>query len=78
MDTDSFYVDVLGWLGFTLILTGYFLNAKKKIVCFPVWAAGNITHIIYGYILSAYPIMAMSFFILGMNLYGYLNWVRKR
>ena len=30
--------------------------------------------ILFGYFLNAIPIMAMSVFILGMNLYGYKNW----
>ena len=43
-----------------------------------IWQCnGNIAHIIYGYILGAYPIIAMSFFILGINLYGYINWSRN-
>ena len=77
MMSESIYIESLGWLGFSLILIGYFLNAKKQIICFPIWALGNICHIIYGYILGAYPIMAMSFFILGINLYGYINWSRN-
>tara|TARA_Y100001970_G_scaffold110301_1_gene137770 strand:- start:909 stop:1139 length:231 start_codon:yes stop_codon:yes gene_type:complete len=70
------YIDILGWLGFLLILVGYYLNAQKQIICFPIWAIGNIIYIIYGFILNAFPIMAMSIFVLGMNVYGYKNWVR--
>ena len=73
---EVFYIDILGWLGFLLILVGYYLNAQKKIICFPIWAVGNIIYIIYGFILNAFPIMAMSIFVLGMNVYGYKNWVR--
>lgn len=67
-------IEVLGWIGFLFILFGYFLNAKKNIKCFYVWAFGNILYFSYGYFLNAIPIMAMSIFILGMNLYGYKNW----
>ena len=73
---EDFYIDILGWLGFLLILVGYYLNAQKQIICFPIWAIGNIIYIIYGFILNAFPIMAMSIFVLGMNVYGYKNWVR--
>tara|TARA_B100001113_G_scaffold65483_1_gene50305 strand:+ start:1604 stop:1834 length:231 start_codon:yes stop_codon:yes gene_type:complete len=73
---EVFYIDILGWLGFLLILVGYYLNAQKQIICFPIWAIGNIIYIIYGFILNAFPIMAMSIFVLGMNVYGYKNWVR--
>tara|TARA_B100001250_G_scaffold248871_1_gene213970 strand:+ start:351 stop:581 length:231 start_codon:yes stop_codon:yes gene_type:complete len=73
---EDFYIDILGWLGFLLILVGYYLNAQKQIICFPIWAIGNIIYIIYGFILNAFPIMAMSIFVLGMNVYGYKNWVK--
>ena len=73
---ENFYIDILGWLGFLLILVGYYLNAQKQIICFPIWAIGNIIYIIYGFILNAFPIMAMSIFVLGMNVYGYKNWVK--
>jgi len=73
---EVFYIDILGWLGFLLILVGYYLNAQKQIICFPIWAIGNIIYIIYGFILNAFPIMAMSIFVLGMNVYGYKNWVK--
>tara|TARA_B100000579_G_C22284235_1_gene599677 strand:+ start:353 stop:580 length:228 start_codon:yes stop_codon:yes gene_type:complete len=70
-------IDILGWSGFLLILLGYYLNAKKKLFCFVIWGFGNIIYICYGYIINALPLMAMSFFILLMNIFGYLNWIKK-
>ena len=51
------------------------LNAKE-IIFFIVWGIGNAIYILYGFIINAFPIIAMSIFVLGMNIYGYLNWVK--
>ena len=69
-------VEILGWLGFALVSMGYYFNAKKKLYCFFIWGLGNAVYILYGFIISAFPIIAMSVFVLGMNIYGYLNWVK--
>ncbi|MDP6169136.1 MAG: hypothetical protein QF780_03935 [Candidatus Marinimicrobia bacterium] len=74
---NHFIIDAIGWLGFFLILLGYYFNAKKKLYCFSIWGVGNIIYIMYGYIIHAMPIMAMSVFVLSMNIYGYLNWVKE-
>ena len=71
------YTDIIGWAGFFLILLGYYFNAKKKLYCFSIWGIGNLIYIMYGYIIDAIPIMAMSAFVLCMNVYGYYNWINK-
>ena len=73
---DSQITEVIGWLGFALVSIGYYLNARKKLYCFIVWGIGNAVYILYGFIINAFPIIAMSIFVLGMNIYGYLNWVK--
>ena len=40
-------IELLGWLGFTGLIIGYVLNAKKSITCFYVWGMGNILMMIY-------------------------------
>ncbi len=70
-------IDTVGWLGFSLIFLGYYFNAKKKIYCFYIWGLGNTVYIIYGYIIDAIPIIAMSIFVLIMNFYGYISWSKE-
>ena len=67
-------VEGIGWLGFIFILVGYYLNAKQNIKCFYIWGVGNILFMIYAFIISAPPQVAMSVFVLGMNVYGYYSW----
>ena len=66
--------EMIGWLGFVFILMGYYLNAKQNINCFYVWGFGNILFMIYAFIISAPPQVAMSLFVLGMNFYGHYSW----
>ena len=73
---DYYIIDTIGWLGFFLILLGYYFNARKKLYCFYIWGLGNVLYAIYGFMLDAFPMMAMSAFVLMMNIYGYLSWVR--
>ena len=67
-------IESIGWLGFIFILMGYYLNAKQNINCFYIWGLGNILFMLYAFLISAPPQIAMSLFVLGMNVYGYKSW----
>ncbi len=67
-------IEMIGWIGFVFILMGYYLNAKQNIKCFYIWGLGNILFMIYALLISAPPQVAMSLFVLGMNVYGYNIW----
>ena len=66
-------IEIIGWLGFVLIL-GYYYNAQQKIFCFYIWGVGNIFFLIYALLIQAMPQVAMSIFVLGMNVYGWKQW----
>ena len=67
-------IEAIGWVGFIFILLGYYLNAKQNINCFYIWGLGNILFMIYAFMISAPPQIAMSLFVLGMNVYVFLSW----
>ena len=67
-------IDIVGWVGFILIIIGYYLNARKKLYCFYIWGLGNLVYVFYGLVINAFPMMAMSAFVLFMNIYGYISW----
>jgi hypothetical protein len=66
--------EYMGWIGFVLILFGYYYNAQQKIFCFYIWGIGNLFFLLYALLINAMPQVAMSIFVLGMNVYGYLKW----
>ena len=64
-------IDIIGWVGFILIIVGYYLNAKKKLYCFYIWGIGNLIYVFYGLIINDMPIilanagtLILSFFLL--------------
>ena len=71
---NSFYIEVIGWIGFLFITCGYYMNAKKHSYCFYIWGIGNILFIFYAILINSNPMLFMSIFTLGMNVYGYIQW----
>ena len=66
---------VMGWLGSALILFGYYLNANMYVSCWAVWLIGNALVGVYCLNKGAYPTAVMSFMLMILNIYGYLNWI---
>ena len=71
------FINYVGWVGFLLILFGYYLNAKKSITCFYVWGLGNILMMIYAVMIDSSPQVATALVVLLMNVYGYIEWTKK-
>ena len=66
---------MLGWLGASLVILGYYLNANELSTSWLVWFAGNLLVGIFSIYKQAYSTAAMSFIIMVMNIYGYIQWV---
>jgi hypothetical protein len=64
----------IGWLGATLVLLGYYLNANMSATCWPVWIAGNAAVGLYCLRNNAWPTAMMSLVLVIMNIYGYIKW----
>ena len=71
---DIHYIELVGWVGFLFIISGYYLNAKKHPYCFYIWGVGNILFILYAALINSIPMFFMSIFTLGMNIYGWIQW----
>ena len=67
-------IDIVGWIGTIMIMFGYYFNAKKIKTCFIIWGLGNIAFLIYSYVINALPQLAISLFVICMNVYGYIEW----
>ena len=71
-------IELIGWIGFFYILLGYLLNAKQMISCFFFWGIGNIILIGYAIGIDSRPQIAIAIICLIMNIYGYIEWRRKK
>ena len=65
----------IGWLGASLVIVGYYLNANGLTASWVVWFTGNLFVGLYSIYKKAYSTAAMSFIIMAMNIYGYLQWI---
>ena len=70
-------MSTIGWAGAAIVLLGYYLNANKLSWSWLVWLLGNALVAIYSFNLSAYPTAMMSVIIMGMNIYGYIQWKKE-
>lgn len=67
---------MLDWFCAGLSLIGILLNAKKNILCWPVWIVSNIAWLIYIFGKSS-PEWALAFTWLTFglaNIYGWIEW----
>jgi hypothetical protein len=67
----------MGWVGAILVILGYYLNANQNIYCWPCWMMGNVLVGLYCMSKEAYSAAVMSFILIILNIYGYLNWLDK-
>ena len=65
----------IGWVGASLVIVGYYLNANGLTASWLVWFTGNLFVGLYSIYKKAYSTAAMSFIIMAMNIYGYLQWI---
>ena len=70
-------IAITGWLGTSMILLGYYLNAKKKTSSWYVWFFGNMLMFVYSMGIQAFPQVALAVVLMGLNIYGYIQWKNK-
>ena len=70
-------MEVLGWIATGLILIGYYLNANKLISSWLSWFVGNFLMVLYSLSIEAWPQLVLAIALMGLNIYGYINWIKK-
>ena len=70
-------MSTLGWMGTGLVLVGYYLNANKYVSSWLTWFSGNTMILIYSFYIEAFPMVVLNIFLLCMNTYGYIKWVKS-
>jgi len=66
---------ILGWVGFVLVIWGYYLNAEMSPNCWIVWGMGNLFIGKYCFDKKAYAAAVMSLVLIFLNIYGYFSWL---
>jgi nicotinamide riboside transporter PnuC len=59
-------------------LTGTVLNVKKNVLCFYLWAVGNVAWLVYDLLTGLYSRAMLDLIQLGFALWGIWEWSRKR
>ena len=67
-------IERIGWIGASLVMFGYYLNANHYLSCWIVWAIGNLCVAGYSAHKKAYPTAVMSMVLTLLNIYGYFSW----
>ena len=67
-------INLLGWLATSLILLGYYLNAKQDTSSWIVWFVGNLCMLVYSLLIQAWPQVGLAIALLCLNVYGYIEW----
>ncbi len=77
MMIDNFMINLLGWTGTSFILFGYYLNAKQSVTSWIVWFLGNLLMLLYSIFIEAWPQAVLNAALLGLNVYGYIEWKKN-
>jgi hypothetical protein len=73
------FIDVIGWVSTVLVVLGYYFNSKnQRTIAFCTWISGDVGWIVYDIFIDNWSHMALSFFIIFLNLYGIYNNDSKR
>ncbi len=66
------------WLITAVCLTGTVLNVKKNVLCFYLWAVGNVAWLVYDLLTGLYSRAMLDLIQLGFALWGIWEWSRNR
>lgn len=70
------FTDMLGWIANIGFILGAFFIAKKRVSGFYYLGGANVIYILMGILLKSSSIVAISVYLLAMNIYGIINWRR--
>ena len=69
---------MVDWIAAVFSIIGIYFNAKKNIVCWPFWIAGNFIWLYYfSFVIQEWPVFTVFFFFQIMNVYGWIQWSKN-
>jgi nicotinamide mononucleotide transporter len=71
-------MELLAWIATVISVVGVFLNARKNIICWPIWLISNILWIIYFFLLKNNPSIVLWIVFSFFNIYGWTQWSKDK
>jgi hypothetical protein len=71
-------IEIVPWIGLVFTLIGILLNAKKNILCWPVWLCSNFFWLIHAGNLNDVPQIVVWTIFSVFNVYGWVQWNKSR
>ena len=71
------FVDIIGWIGTLLMLTGSVINIYKHTMCWPVWIVASLAIIYQSLMIGSWNIVAMQSIYVPLNIVGWLQWRKE-
>lgn len=68
----------LGWVATVISISGIVLNAKKNILCWPIWLMSNAAWITYFIIKFDPPSLILWIVFTIFNVYGWIQWRKDK
>lgn len=68
-------IDKVGWLGNICLVSGALFIAQQNILGLVLNVLGNLCYIYYGHYSKSSSILALSFILGSLNVYGIFNWL---
>ena len=68
----------LGYFAALISLIGIILNAKKNMLCWPVWVVSNILWVVYSILEGDIPSIILWVLFSFANIYGWRQWIKNK
>ena len=68
------FVDIIGWAGTVLMLSGSIINIYKHTMCWPIWILGGAAIITQSLIIGSWNIVTMQLIYMPLNVIGWIQW----
>jgi len=69
---------LLGYIAAFFSFIGIALNAKKIILCWPIWIFSNVLWIVYSGIQGDIPYIILWILFSIFNVYGWIMWSKNK
>jgi nicotinamide riboside transporter PnuC len=64
----------MDWIALTLSSVGIIFNAKKLIICWPIWLLSNVFWTIYSMQTDQMALLVLQIIFGALNIYGWISW----